>query len=331
MATVTLHKNARTTPAIRREIQQSKLSERALARKFGLNRATVHKWKYRDTVEDMPTTPKTIHATMSPEEEWIAVELRTLLLLPLDDLLDVIRRFINPGVSRSGLHRCLRRHGVSNIKDIREALEEDDTENKRSKTKAFKDYEPGYIHADVKYLPKMPDESRHKYLFVAIDRASRWVFVKVTASKSAQTARRFLEELIEAAPFKVTKVLTDNGKEFTDRFCATGDRKPTGRHPFDKACAEHDIEHRLIRPRHPQTNGMVERFNGRVKEVIDQTRFGSTKELRDTLYQYCRIYNHHIPQRNLGHITPVEALKKWQKTHPHIFKKSVYKHAGLDS
>ena len=156
----------------------------------------------------------------------------------------------------------------------------------------------------------------HKYLFVAIDRASRWVFIKVTASRSVQTARRFLEKLTEEAPFKVTKVLTDNGKEFTDRFYATGERKPTGRHSFDKACAEHGIEHHLIRLRHPQSNGMVERFNGRVKEVIDQARFKSSKDLRDTLYQYCRDCNHHIPQRNLGHVTPVEALKKRQKTSP---------------
>ena len=330
MATIALHKNARTTPAIRREIQQSKLSERALARKYGLNRATVRKWKRRDSVEDLPTTPKTIHATMSPEEELIAVELRTALLLPLDDLLTVIHQFINPRVSRSGLHRCLRRHGVSNLRALEAALNEEGSGSKQAKVKTFKDYAPGYVHVDVKYLPKMPDESRNKYLFVAIDRATRWVFLKVTASKSANTARRFLEDLIEQAPFKISKVLTDNGKEFTDRFCATGEREPTGKHPFDKACAEHNVEHRLIRPRQPQTNGMVERFNGRIQEVVRQTKFRSAKELRDTLYQYCRVYNHHIPQRNLGHITPVEALKNWQKNHPNLFKKSVYKQTGLD-
>ena len=301
MATIALHKNARTTPAIRREIQQSDLSERALARKYGLNRATVRKWKKRDSLDDLPTTPKTIHATMSPEEELIAVELRTTLMLPLDDLLAVIHQFINPRVSRSGLHRCLRRHGVSSLRAIEVAHSEEDSAKEQVKT--FKDYEPGYIHVDVKYLPKMPDESRHKYLFVAIDRATRWVFLKITASKSANTAQRFLKDLIAKAPFKVTKVLTDNGKEFTDRFCATGERKPTGKHPFDQVCSEHNIDHRLIRPRRPQTNGMVERFNGRIKEVVNQTRFQSSMELRDTLYQYCRVYNHHIPQRNLGHIT----------------------------
>ncbi len=271
MATIALHKNARTTPAIRREIQQSTLSERALARKYNLNRATVRKWKRRDTVEDSPSTPKTIHATLSPLEERIVVELRVTLLLPLDDLLVVVQEFINPNVSRSGLHRCLRRHGVSDLRALTAAMSENNTGKQGPENvKRFKQYEPGYVHVDVKHLPKMPDEKRRKYLFVAIDRASRWGFLKVTASKSASTAQRFLHDLVARAPFRISKILTDNGKEFSDRFCATGERQPTNNHPFDRACAQHGIEHRLIRPRHPQTNGMVERFNGRIQEVLQR-------------------------------------------------------------
>lgn len=324
---VKLHKRARTTPAIRREIQGSKLSERALAKKYGITRTTVRKWKYRDTVEDRPIMPKTLHTTLSPLEEKIVVELRTTLLLSLDDLLVITREFINPKAFRSGLARCLKRHGVSNLRDL--VPQEEGARDNRSKT--FKDYEPGFVHVDVKYLPKMADEVHHKYLFVAIDRASRWVYLEVRADKSAYSASAFLENLVKHAPFKITKVLTDNGKEFTDRFCAAGERKPSGTHRFDRVCARHGIEHRLIRPRHPQTNGMVERFNGRVKEVITQTRFSSTKELRETLAQYCRLYNHHIPQKNLGHITPVQALKNWQRKKPRLFVKSVYNFSGLDS
>jgi len=55
---------------------------------------------------------------------------------------------------------------------------------------------------------------------------------------------------------------------------------------------------------------MVEHCNGRIQEVVRQTKFRSAKELRDTLYQYCRVYDHHIPLRNLAHITPIEVLKK---------------------
>jgi transposase InsO family protein len=69
-------------------------------------------------------------------------------------------------------------------------------------------------------------------------------------------------------------------QEFTGRFWATGQRKPTGSHPFDKVCSQHGIDHRLIKPRHPQTNGKVGRFNGRISEVLDTTRFDSAQSSR---------------------------------------------------
>jgi hypothetical protein len=74
----------------------------------------------------------------------------------------------------------------------------------------FKAYEPGYVHVDVKYLPQMADESRRRYLFVAIDRATRWVFVRIYPAKTAANARRFLRDLERAAPMTITRVLTDN-------------------------------------------------------------------------------------------------------------------------
>jgi len=323
---IVLHKNARTTPAIRKEIQQSNLSKRALAQKYGISRATARKWKKRDFVEDKSHRPHNLRATLSPIEEEIVVELRKTLLLSLDDLLVVVREFINPAMSRSALDRCLRRHGVSRLSDL---IPREEKEQK--KTKPFKNYKPGYIHVDVKYLPKMPDEKHHKYLFAAIDRATRWVYFEIRAAKSAVSARGFLKNLIRKAPFKVKIVLTDNGKEFTDRFCAHGERTPTGKHLFDQECARHRVEHRLIKPKHPQTNGMIERFNARIKEVVSQTRFKSAAHLKETLTDYCRVYNHNIPQRNLGHITPVQALKQWKKTDPQLFKKSVYNLTGPDT
>ncbi len=133
------------------------------------------------------------------------------------------------------------------------------------------------------------------------------------------------------APFVIRTVLTDNGKEFTDRFCATGERQPTGQHPFDRVCQQQNIDHRLIKPGRPQTNGMVERFNGRIADILKTTHFHSNEHLDDTLGRYAKLYNHHIPQRALGHITPVAALKAWQKSHPDLFCKRVYNLTGLDT
>jgi transposase InsO family protein len=327
---IRLHKKARTTPEIRREIQASDLPATVLAEKYGVHRHTIRKWRKRDSVEDASHRPHRIHATLSEAEEAVVVTLRETLLLPLDDLLAVTRKFICPKLSRSALDRCLRRYGLSNLKAL-VAAREGEGEGEQPRYKTFKDYEPGFVHIDVKHLPQMPGETGGRYLFVAIDRASRWVYLEVHTTKEAQVAARFLEHLIDKAPFRITKVLTDNGKEFTDRFCATGERKPTGRHRFDRVCAVHDIEHRLIRPYTPRTNGMVERFNGRVSELIKTTRFHSGAELKQTLIHYARIYNHQIPQKAIGHVSPIQALKNWQAKRPELFKKRVYNLTSLDT
>lgn len=75
---------------------------------------------------------------------------------------------------------------------------------------------------------------------------------------------------------------------------------------------------------------MVERFNGRISEVVNQTRFASAAELETTLKRYVNTYNQQIPQRALNHLSPIQALKEWQKKKPELFKKRIYNQAGLD-
>jgi transposase InsO family protein len=70
----------------------------------------------------------------------------------------------------------------------------------------------------------------------------------------------FLKRLQVACPIRIRTLLTDNGAQFTDRFTSR-QKQPSGNHLFDQACASARINHRLIPPRHPQTNGMVERMN----------------------------------------------------------------------
>jgi hypothetical protein len=75
---------------------------------------------------------------------------------------------------------------------------------------------------------------------------------------------------------------------------------------------------------------MVERFNGRISDIVNQTRFGCASELESTLHNYVNVYNHNIPQQALKHQTPIQTLKKWQKMKPDLFVKRVYNQAGLD-
>jgi hypothetical protein len=78
------------------------------------HRGDGYKWKKRTSVHDASHTPHRLQTTLTPTQERIVVELRRTLLLPLDDLLAVTREFICPKATRSGLDRCLRRHGVGN-------------------------------------------------------------------------------------------------------------------------------------------------------------------------------------------------------------------------
>jgi transposase-like protein len=168
---ISLHKQATTTPKVRAAIQQSEEPAWVLADRFGTTEQTIYKWRHRDSVQDRSHPPHRQQTTLTPAarpapgrglpckpregaQEAVAVSLRTSLLLPLDDLLAVVRAFLNPNASRSGLDRCLRRHGVSNLRDLRERAP-------RPAHKPFKSYEPGFLHIDVKYLPHLLGECRH--------------------------------------------------------------------------------------------------------------------------------------------------------------------------
>ena len=119
-------------------------------------------------------------------------------------------------------------------------------------------------------------------------------------------------------------MLTDNGKEFTDRLFASREREPSGNHEFDRLCQELRIEHRLTKPRTPRTNGMVERFNGRIADVLKTHRFNSREDMEQTLLRYVALYNHQLPQSALKSMTPMQAMKDWYQEHLHLFHKRPY-------
>ena len=321
-----VHAQARTTPRTRAEIKASQASQAELAQLYNVGRSTVRKWQERDDVQDRSHRPHKLSTTLSPGQEAVAVELRKSLLLALDDLLVVVREFVNPLASRSGLDRCLRRHDAANLR----ALQQAQSGEPAPTVKKFKTYVPGFVHVDIKYLPQMPDEATRRYLFVAIDRATRWVFVRIYKDQSERSSADFLRRLHRAAPMKITIILTDNGSQFTDRFTSRN-KLPSGRHVFDQACHGYNIEHRLCPPRHPQTNGMVERFNGRIADIVQQTRFTSAHQLESTLMQYVSTYNNHIPQRALNHVAPNQALTHWRTQRPELFIRRVFNQTGLDT
>ena len=154
------HGSATTTHAVRAAIQRSQASLATLSRELGINPKTVAKWRKRTSVEDRKTGPKEPRSTVLTEaEEAMVVAFRRHTLLPLDDCLYALQPSI-PHLTRSALHRCLQRHGISRLPDV---------EGDKPKRQRFKRYPIGFFHVDIAELQTA--EGRLN-LFVAIDRTS---------------------------------------------------------------------------------------------------------------------------------------------------------------
>ena len=198
-----LHGSATTTAAVRRAIQPSQESLRALANRYGINQKTVAKWKQRTSAADLPT----VRGSQNPrccqsKREAVIVAFRRHTLLPLDDCLYALQPTI-PRLTRSSLHRCLQRYGIRRLPDI-----EGDKEPK----KRFKSYPIGFFHIDIAEVQTTAEGKL--YLFVAIDRTSKFAFVQRVESANRVTASAFLTALIAAVLYKIHTILTDNGIHF---------------------------------------------------------------------------------------------------------------------
>jgi transposase InsO family protein len=213
-----------------------------------------------------------LRSSLSAVEEEAAVELRRMLDLSVDDIVAAMRAGINAGLSRSAIYRALRRRGVSSRKKVAPAIVHG---------RFAAESEPGFIHLDLKYLTRLG--GKPSYVFVAIDRATRYVYCEIHGNRETATAAAFCERMAaHFAPCRVRVVLSDNGFEWTDRAAGRVKAKPTGKHPVDRFCAAQGIEHRLTRLRRPQTNGMVERFNRRISEAL-----AAKQRIRDNAGRNC--------------------------------------------
>jgi transposase InsO family protein len=305
-----LHGSATTTEAIRRAIQHSQESLRGLAKRYNINPKTVAKWKKRTSVADVPTGPKDPTSTvLTIEEEAIVVAFRRHTLLPLDDCLYALQATI-PHLTRSSLHRCLQRHGISRLPDV---------QGDKPDKKKFKSYPIGYFHIDI---AEVQTAEGKLYLYVAIDRTSKFAFVKLVKKTGRSSASAFLEALIEAVPYKINTVLTDNGVQFT--FPPRYADGPTARymtHMFDMRCQENGIEHRLTKVRHPWTNGQVERMNRTIKEAtVKRYHYDRHEQFERHLNDFINAYNFGRRLKTLKGLTPYEFIVKTWTKEPERFK-----------
>jgi transposase InsO family protein len=283
-----------------------------------VNPKTVAKWRARASVGDRRTGPKDPRSTvLSSEDEAIVVAFRRHTLLPLDDCLYALQATL-PHLTRSSLHRCLQRHGISRLPD---------TDGSKPQRSRFKRYPIGFFHIDI---AEVRTEQGKLHLFVAIDRTSKFAFVELHEKATRRVAGDFLRHLAAAVPYKVHTVLTDNGTHFTepggDGWTPDDIRQMQARkepflcHSFELACADLNIEHRLTKPRHPWTNGQVERMNRTIKDAtVKRFHYESHDQLRQHLADFVAAYNFGRRLKTLKGLTPYEFICKQWTSEPKRF------------
>lgn len=299
-----LHGCATTTETVRRAIQNSQESLIKLSDRYNVNPKTVAKWKKRHFVHDASMGPKEIRSTvLTQEEEAVIVAFRKHTLLSLDDCLYALQPTI-AHLTRSALHRCLQRHNISRLPEM-------DGDKKKKK---FKHYPIGYFHIDI---AEVRTEEGKLYLFVAVDRTSKFVFAELHEKQTKDLAANFLKKLIDMVPYKIHTILTDNGIQFTNQ----KRHKYAFKHIFDRVCEDNNIKHYLTKPNHPWTNGQVERMNRTLKDAtVKRYHYKTHAQLIEHLHTFLMAYNFAKRLKALKGLTPYEFIyQHWEKD-PNIFK-----------
>ena len=249
----TQHANATTTPEMRAFIHESDLPTAVLARLLKVSESTIRKWRKRASLADASHVPKQLNTTLSEAQEYVVVELRTRLLLSLDELLVVCKSFINASVSRAGLQRCLKRHGVSRLADMEDngessnaddisaaepttvqVLLEDTQEHQQLisdlSPKAMREVlnrandlsEDEVVQVKVTQIPYFSENAKEqhskRHLLIANDPTSGWVYVDIYDGNESEAASRYMSYVLTKAPFHIRRILAGNYNEFLSRF-----------------------------------------------------------------------------------------------------------------
>jgi transposase-like protein len=245
---------------------------------------------------------------LTPVEEAIIVAFRQRTLLPLDDVMGCLHDQVAK-LTRSSLHRCLVRHGISR-------LPVDKTKAKRGR---FAETTIGYVHIDSCEL-RHADGKLH--MFLAIDRVSKFTFVEFYDKAGKMNAATFLQHTIEAFPYKIHTVLTDNGVAFADLPKNRGGATAywSGGHIFGRTCAENGIAHKLTKPYHPWTNGQAERMNRTIKDAtLKVFHYPDINSLKAHVLAFVKTYNFAKHLKALRWKTPFETIvQAWTKD-PSVF------------
>ncbi len=293
------------SPAIRGEIRRSPDSIRALAARYGINPKTVAKWKARPSPEDFARGPaQPAPRALTAAEEAMCVGFRKHAMLPLDDCLYALQ-FKLPHLSRSTLHRLLRRHGVGRLPE--------------RPASALGDF---YIDAAA-----IRTGTGFPHIFIAFDRSSRFAFADIFEREHPGNGAEFLARLIAAVPYRIHAVLTGAGPQFH------GPTVPPPRtpvHPFVRLCREESIAHSLLAPDDPWSIGHYDAGPAARRAPRSPPgpapAYADPGALADHFLSFFDTYNFSRRLKTLNGRTPYEHIcEVWRQT-PRIFRVSPERH-----
>lgn len=275
-----------TTATVRRAIQQSQESIRSLARRYGINPKTVAKWRQRASVADLKTGPKDSRSSvLTLDEEALIATFRQHVVLPLDDCLIALQTVI-PNLTRSSLHRCLQRYGISR-------------QPKLHPDASIRPYLDGSLFGNFSVGVVAAHKGTHKYqLFVAVELASKFVFAEWYETAKENPAVDFLGALINSAPCKIRTIIMQS------------DMLP-GIQTLKDICAAHDIELRPNEQIYCWSDDQFQRIDTVIKKAIDkQPGDAIAFSLGSKLVDLATNYNLNCKLNALGGIAPRAYLGK---------------------
>ncbi len=213
----------------------------------------------------------------------------------------------------------------------------------KPKKPRFNRYPIGFFHMDIAELRTAEGKL---YLFVAIDRTSRFAVAQLVEKADRKTAWEFLERLLEAVPCRIHTILTDNGIRFADQ---PRNRNTTYSRPmrFDMICEANGIEHRLTKPNHPwssedqktvrgtvfPTNGQVERMNRTIKDAtIKRYHYDSHDQVHSHLSDFLDAATVARRLKTFSGLTPHEYTCKIPTSEPERFiLNQIHQMPGMNS